>query len=260
MDKETSVTQPEAEAVPVAAGSSAEITEAAAPLPEDSGRDTAQGGDGSFESLIRGKYREQYRARVSAIVRDRLKGAKETVEKYEKLAPAIGALAEKLGVSADDAEGLARAIAEGSAPAGSEHTDSAPVAAEAAAEDGGGADRVYSAWVREAEEAKAVFPSLDLREELGDPNFRALLLGGVGVAEAYTATHIGQILPAAMRFAVKEAGRKISGRIAENESRAAENGASPSGASLPVSDVKSLSKAQRLDIIRRVGKGEKISF
>ena len=70
----------------------------------------------------------------------------------------------------------------------------------------------------------------------------------------------GQILPAAMRFAVKEAGRKISGRIAENESRAAENGASPSGASLPVSDVKSLSKAQRLDIIRRVGKGEKISF
>lgn len=250
MEEEKSVLQPAAEEIPDATGGAeAEKTSAADPTEGQNGAGDAPATKEEFEALISGRYRDLYRARVSAIVKDRLKASKETEKKYEALAPAITALAGKYGVGADDTEGLLRAI--GKETAGKE----APLSdAEA------GADAVYSEWIGQAQRAKERFPSLDLEGELKNPEFASLLLGGVDVERAYVAAHADEILPAAMRFAVREAGRKMAGRLADNDARAPENGAAARSAALPVSDVRALTRAQRQEIIRRVGKGEVIRF
>ena len=202
-----------------------------------------------FEALVSGRYRDLYKARVSAIVKDRLRASKETEKKYEALVPAITALAGKYGVDADDTEGLIRAIGKETAE------KETPLSAA-----DGGAEAVYSEWIGQAQRAKERFPSLDLKDELKSPEFASLLLGGVDVERAYVAAHADEILPAAMRFAVREAGRKMAGRLADNDARVPENGAAARSAALPVSDVRALTRAQRQEIIRRVGKGEVIRF
>ncbi|MBR6915204.1 MAG: hypothetical protein IKN36_02490, partial [Clostridia bacterium] len=190
-----------------------------------------------------------YRSRVSAIVKDRLRASKETEKKYEALAPAIEALADKYGVGADDTDGLIRAIGKETA-----NEETPQPSADA------GAEAVYSEWIDQAQRAKERFPSLDLKDELKNPEFSSLLLGGVDVERAYVAAHADEILPAVMRYAVREAGRKMAGRLADNDARAPENGAASRAAALPVSDVRALTRAQRQEIIRRVGKGEVIRF
>ena len=53
-----------------------------------------------FEKLIKGQYKEQYDARMQDTIQKRLKGSKETVEKYNALAPTLEILAKKYGVDA----------------------------------------------------------------------------------------------------------------------------------------------------------------
>ncbi|MBQ7475540.1 MAG: hypothetical protein IJS78_06435 [Clostridia bacterium] len=232
--------------IPDATGNTADTGENAAPA--GTAPETAD--PEKFESLIEGPYRDLYRSRVSAIVKERLKSAKETVGKYEKLAPVIETLAVKYGVESGDTDGLVRAIA-----------DEGKATAEKAAEDEKlGVGEIVARWSEEAEAAKAHFPSLDLSAELSDPVFASLLLSGADVERAYVATHADEIIPAAMRYAVKEAGRKISARVAENGTRPAESGATRAGSTLPVSDVRALTRRQRQEIIRRVGMGETIRF
>ncbi len=268
MNEEKSGLQPTAEDVPDATGNTAANGEIAAPEGSPEGTEGAGRSPASaeeFDELISGRYRELYKSRVSAIVKDRLKASKDTERKYEKLAPAIGALAEKYGVGADDTDALLRAIGKDAEKAsGPSGTGEKKLPDEAktgnASPESAGAETVYSGWIDQAEKAKERFPSLDLKSELGNPEFASLLLGGVDVERAYVAAHADEILPAVMKFALREAGRKMAGRLADNDARAPENGASSRSAALPVSDVRQLTRAQRQEIIRRVGKGEVIRF
>ena len=65
---------------------------------------------GEFDALIQGKYKEQYQEKVRDILQKRLKGSKETVEKYNAVAPTLTLLAQKYGVAEGDAEALHRAV------------------------------------------------------------------------------------------------------------------------------------------------------
>ena len=55
-----------------------------------------------FEKLIKGEYKDLYDARVQDTVQKRLKGQKETVDKFNALAPTLELLASKYGVDAGD--------------------------------------------------------------------------------------------------------------------------------------------------------------
>ena len=59
-----------------------------------------------FEKLIKGQYKEQYDSRVQDTIQKRLKGTKETVDKYNALTPTLEILANKYGVDATDIEGM----------------------------------------------------------------------------------------------------------------------------------------------------------
>ena len=111
-------------------------------------------------------------------------------------------------------------------------------------------------WAAEACEVAGIYPDFDLRTEIGNPRFRSLLRGGVGVRDAYEVVHRDELLPAAMRSAALSAVNQLTDSIAGGAVRPAENGVS---ATLPYAcAVGSMTRAERDDLARRVARGERI--
>ena len=231
-----------------------------------------------FEAIIRGKYKQQYDAKVQDTIQKRLKGTKETIDKYNALQPVLEILANKHGVDAGDIEALKKAIESDDSYFEQEAMDRGLSVKQlkelkAVERDNAelrrqmqerknqeNADRLYATWMQQAEDAKKVYPGLDLKTEINDPEFLKLLKSNVDVRTAYEVRHKDEIIPAAMQFAAKTVESKLANTIASGASRPAENGANPGSAAVVKSDVSQLSKADRQEIIRRVARGEKIRF
>jgi hypothetical protein len=114
--------------------------------------------------------------------------------------------------------------------------------------------------MEQAESAKSVYPSFDLRTEMQNPQFVNLLRSNVDVKTAFEVLHKDEIIPAAMQYTAKTVEQKLTNKIIANGARPAENGNSSQSATVVKSDVSQLSKADREEIIRRVQRGEKIRF
>ncbi len=231
-----------------------------------------------FEKLIKGEYKDLYDARVQDTIQKRLKGQKETVDKFNALTPTLELLASKYGVDATDIEGLSKAIQEDDSYYEQEalekgmtvqqlkevrkmERENAELKAqmeEAQRQENG--KKLYAAWMQQADEAKKVYPSFDLRAEMNNPKFVDLLRSNIDVRTAYEVLHKDEIIPAAMQFTAQTVESKLAKKIASNGARPSENGMSSQSAAVVKSDVSQLSKADRAEIIRRVQRGEKIRF
>ena len=231
-----------------------------------------------FEKLIKGEYKDLYDARVQDTVQKRLKGQKETVDKFNALTPTLELLASKYGVDAADIEGLNKAIGEDDSyyeqeamekgmsvkqlkeikKMERENADLKAQMEEAQRQENG--KKLYAAWMQQADEAKKVYPSFDLRTEMNNPKFVDLLRSNIDVRTAYEVLHKDEIIPAAMQFTAQTVESKLAKSIASNGARPSENGMSSQSAAVVKSDVSQLSKADRAEIIRRVQRGEKIRF
>ena len=231
-----------------------------------------------FEALIKGEYKDLYDARVQNTIQQRLKGQKETVDKYNALAPTLQVLAKKYGVDASDVEALNKAIEEDDSyfeeealkqgmsvqqfkefrKIQQENADLKAQMQEQQTKDN--ANKLYAGWMNQAEETKKVYPGFDLRTEMANPKFMELLKSNIDVRTAYEVLHKDEIIPAAMQFAAKTAEQKLANKIIAGGARPTENGNSSQSAAVVKDDVASLSKADRKEIICRVQRGEKISF
>ena len=231
-----------------------------------------------FEELIKGEYKDLYDAKVQDTVQKRLKNSKETVERYEALAPTLEILAKKYGVDASDIKALNKAIEEDDSyfeeealekgvtveqlkeirKMERENADLKRQMQEKARKDN--AAQQYATWMKQAEEAKKLYPSLNLEVETQNPQFRQLLMSGVDVGSAYLVIHKDEVIPAAMQYTAKTVEQKLTNKVIANGARPAENGNSSQSATVVKSDVSQLSKADRQEIIRRVQRGEKIRF
>ena len=234
--------------------------------------------EAEFEKLIKGQYKAQYDARMQDTIQKRLKGTKETVDKYNALQPVLETLAKKHGVDASDIEALQKAIEaddyyfeEEALEKGitvqqlkqirsmeRENADLKRQMQEQQTREN--ADKLYAGWMNQAEEAKKVYPSFDLRAEMNNPKFVDLLRSNIDVRTAYEVLHKDEIIPAAMQFTAKTVESKIAKKIAANGARPAENGMSSGSAAVVKSDVSQLSRADREEIRKRVARGEKIRF
>ena len=232
----------------------------------------------TFEALIKGEYKDLYDAKMQDTIQKRLKGTKETVDKYNALTPTLELLAKKYGVDATDIEALTKAIEEDDSYYEQEamergmtvedlkkfkkmERENAHLKAqmdEAQRQENG--KKLYSAWMQQADEAKKVYPSFDLRAEMENPKFVDLLRSNIDVRTAYEVLHKDEIIPAAMQFTAQTVKSKLAKQIASNGARPSENGMSSQSAAVVKSDVSQLSKADRAEIIRRVQRGEKIRF
>ena len=232
-----------------------------------------------FDKLIKGEYKDLYDAKMQDTIQKRLKGTKETVEKYESLSPTLEMLAKKYGVENGDFEALNKAIEEDDSYYEEEALEKGisvqqlkeirkmekenavlkkQMQEQAAKEN---AHKLYASWMEQAEKTKGVYPSFDLNAEMQNPKFVDLLrVPGVDVRTAYELIHKDEIIAGAMQFAAKTVEKKVTDRIAANGTRPAENGMSSQGASLTKSDVSQLSKAEILEIQRRVARGEKVDL
>ena len=231
-----------------------------------------------FDKLIKGEYKDLYDAKVQDTVQKRLKSTKETVDRYNALAPTLEILANKYGVDVNDIDALNNAINDDDAyfeeealekgitvqqlkeirKMEKENADLKRQMQEQTAQQN--ASRLYAAWMEQAEAAKTVYPSFDLRAEMQNPRFVDLLKSNVDVRTAYEVLHKDEIIPAAMQFTAQKVEQKLANKIIANGARPTENGINSQSAAQVKSDVSQLSKADRAEIARRVARGEKISF
>ena len=116
------------------------------------------------------------------------------------------------------------------------------------------------AWMNQAEEAKKVYPTLDLRTELNNPRFLDLLRSNIDVRTAYEVLHKDEIIPAAMQYAAQTVESKLAKKIASGANRPSENGMSGQGAAVVKSDVSQLSGKDIDEVMRRVARGERVTF
>lgn len=231
-----------------------------------------------FEALIKGEYKDLYDQRMQDTIQKRLKGSKETLEKYEALTPTLEILAKKYGVDASDVKALNKAIEEDDSYFEEEalekgitvqqlkefrkmERENAALAKQIAEQERKeNANRIYGQWMKQAEATKSVYPSFDLRAEIQNPQFLQLLNSNIDVRTAYEVVHKDDIIAGAMQFTANKVEEKVVNRIKANGARPSENGNSSQGAAQTKSDVSQLTKADRDEVIRRVARGEKISF
>lgn len=231
-----------------------------------------------FEALIKGEYKDLYDARVQDTVQRRLKASKDTVDKYNALAPTLEMLAKKYGVDAGDAAALTKAIEDDDSYYEEEamergisvgqlkeirkmERENAELKRQMNEQNvREQADRIYAGWMDQAAAVKNVYPGFDLNAELQNPRFVDLLRSNIDVRTAYEVLHKDEIIPAAMQFTAQQVEQKLANRIAAGQGLPRENGLGSRASAVVKSDVSQLSKADRQEIIRRVQRGEKIRF
>ena len=231
-----------------------------------------------FEKLIKGQYKEQYDARMQDTIQKTLKSSKETVDKYNSLAPTLEILAKKYGVDAADIDALNKAIQDDDSyfeeealsrgmsvqdlkairKMERENADLKRQMQERQSKEN--ADKIYAQWLQQEQETKKVYPSFNMQAEMQNPEFVKLLRSNVNVRTAYEVLHKDDIISGAMQFTAKTVEQKIAKKIAAQGARPAENGMSSGSPAVVKSDVSQLSRADRDEIRRRVARGEKIRF
>jgi hypothetical protein len=242
------------------------------------GQEIADDRQARFEALIKGEYKDLYDQRMQDTIQRRLKSSKETVDRYNALAPTLELLAKKYGVDASDAEALTKAIEEDDSYYEEEAMEKGVSVEQLKAirkmerenadlkrqmEEQNvreQADRIYAGWMDQASAVKQVYPSFDLNAELQNPRFVDLLRSNIDVRTAYEVLHKDEIIPAAMQFTAQQVQQKITNKIMSGQGRPQENGLGGRASAVVKSDVSQLSKEDRQEIIRRVQRGEKIRF
>jgi hypothetical protein len=234
--------------------------------------------DAEFEELIKVKYKDQYGKRVQNTVQQRLKGAKETEDRLTAMNPLMDLLSARYGVKADDTEGLIKALEGDDAffeQAAQDHNmdakdyrkmlqlQSENTRLKSQQEQQFRQEQMnkqYEAWEQQAEEARKLYPNLDLNIESQNPQFRQLLMAGVDVGTAYLALHRDDVLAGAMQATAKNVEQKLANKIAAGNSRPPENGASGQSAAIIKADPSAWTKADRAEVRRRVARGERITL
>ena len=231
-----------------------------------------------FEAMIKGDYKDAFDKRVQDIVQKRLKGAKETEDRLTAMNPLMDMLSARYGVQADDTAGLIKALEaddEFLEKAATEHDmdvkqyrkmltlerDNARLKAQNEEQvKREQMDKQYAIWEQQAEQAKTLYPNLDLNVESQNPQFRQLLFAGIDVGTAYMAIHKDDVMAGAMQHTAKTIEEKYAKKVAAGNSRPAENGASGQSAVIVKSDPSKWTRADREEVRRRAARGERIEL
>ena len=139
-----------------------------------SGRD-ADGQGESFDTLVKGRFKEDYGKTVQDIVTKRLKSARQSRESAERFLPVIRALGEKYGIDTSDLDRVDiqslqdRISGKGEAEAKQAEND-----------------KRFFRLVREGRELAQQYPSFSMEKEMASPEFSRMVWAGVPVKTAYS--------------------------------------------------------------------------
>lgn len=236
----------------------------------------------SFKDLIEGEYKDEYGEHVQNVIRSRFKVNAENEEKLGKMAPIMEMLGKKYDIDPSDIDQIAKVVG-----------DDDSLYEEEAIERGMSIESLkaikqmereneqlkareqqsiaeqqmrthFNKIAQQAEAAKEFYPNLDLRTEMQNPTFARLTSPGVGidVRTAYEVVHRDEMRGAEMKFAAQKSAERMANAIRSGSMRPVENGLQGNQGSGGVvkADPKSLTRADREEIRRRVRLGEKIIF
>ena len=239
----------------------------------------------AFEARIKGEDKDLFDERVQRIINERFKNQKALEKDSADLKaarPVLELLAGKYGVKADDLAGLQKAIEADNAyyedealrrgvsveqlkeikRLERENAEFKRAAAER--ERRTNAEKVYSTWMQQAEDAKRFYPGFDLQSELNadgtKDRFVALLRSGVDVKTAYEVIHKDELIGGAMQYAARVTEQRTVENIRARGNRPRENGGGTAPAVIVKKDPKQFTRKDREEISRRVMRGERIEL
>ena len=232
----------------------------------------------SFDSLIKGKYKQDYDASVQKIINRRFKETKTLEDEKKQIAPILTALADKYGKDPKDIKGIiesmnlddsifeARAMERGMTPAQYRELMSVQSEnqrlrdAQEQAEQRIRTEQIINGWKAEAEAMRNLYPNLDFDTEMQNPNVTRLLQAGVPFKGAFEAAHMQEIMEGTIGYAVQRTKQNVVQNIQSRNQRPVENGVRNQATGTIKQDVSKLTKADRAEIVRRAAEGVKIRF
>jgi len=267
------------------ANPSAEVSEGDGVATETEGQPVATADE--WDTLIKGKYKEQFGKAVSDAVNKRFKNQKDLQGQIDAIDPVIQAIAQRYGVAPDasgripidalsdkvlndndlyEKEAFERGMSvEDLKQLKSLERENAQLkrATQMTQE-----QREWQDIEAQGEALKQMYPSFDLDNEMLNAEFGKSLAffksSGMypdPVRRAYELVHRDEIMGGAMQYAVQQTQQKISNSIQSGMARPQENGTSQTAAGAPTAlDPSKLSKEQIEDIKRRAARGERITF
>lgn len=267
------------------AGSTAEVSDSEGVATQTEEQQVAPAQD-EWDTLIKGKYKDQFGKAVADAVNKRFKNQKDLQGQIDAIDPIIRAVAERYEVQADangsipinalsekvlndnaiyEKEAFERGMSvEDLKQIKSLERENAQLkrATQMSAE-----QREWEELVAQGKNVKKLYPAFDIDVEMQNPQFGRLLatLKGSGFEDpvriAYETVHRDEIMGGAMEYAVKQTEQKIANSIQSGMARPQENGTTKVAAGAPTAlDPSKLSRSQIEDIKRRAARGERITF
>lgn len=274
-------------------GDEGSVTEAQEPQEAASTGQQEGDADAEFESLIKGKYKDQFGKRTQGIINERFKKSKETENQLQGQLKAyrgmVAPLLDKYGLG-DDAtpEQLADAIKgdnanfsrqamqagiptdayrenfyANQAKKAEEQAKAEQAAAQQAAQQQQARDaairETYGRWMEQTKELKKQFPQFDLEAEVkGNERFRTMLEGGASVQEAYYGANFEKIASGLVAATRQQSMRDGAAAVAQNRARPSEGGQATGTGIRTGTDVANMTGDQIMALIDRAARGERI--
>ncbi len=236
-----------------------------------------------FEELIKGDYKDDYQKTFQKAFNERFKQQKQAEEalrqQMDAMNPVLDMLASKYGIDAKDPQALMKAIEadntyyEQEAAARGMDVEQLKASKKMEAENiklrqqmqerlkDDQIRQSMEEWHRQGEELKSTYPNFDFQTETQNKDFRDLIMRGIPVKTAYETIHLDEIMSGAMQYTAQKVAQQVSQNIQTRAQRPPENGAATNNTGIITkTDVSKLTKQDRQEIIRRVQRGEQISF
>lgn len=235
----------------------------------------------SFQELIDGEYKAEFGEHVQNIISKRFKANAENEERLGKMTPIMEMLGQKYNIDPTDIDQIAKVVGDDDSLYEDEaiergmsieslkaikrmereneqlkQREQQTIAEQRMREH-------FNMLAQQADEAKKLYPGLDLGLEMQNPTFARLTSPGVGVdvRTAYEVVHREEMRGAEMQYAAQKSAERMANAIRSGSMRPVENGLQGQQSTGAVkADPKSLTKADREEIKRRVRLGEKITF
>lgn len=243
--------------------------------------------DDEWDTLIKGKFKDQYGKAVNDAVNKRFKNQKDLQSQIDAIDPIIRTLAQQYGIQAEangsiSIQALSDKILNDNAlyekeafergmsvedlkqmKALERENEQLKRSTQQTQE-----QREWMEIEQQGEQLKEMYPSFDMDTEMLNPEFGKSLaffknsgLYPDPVRRAYELVHRDEIMSGAMQYAVQQTQQKISNSIQSGMSRPQENGSTQSAAGAPTAlDPSKLSLQQIEEINRRAARGERITF
>ena len=222
-------------------------------LSADVGQETEKGIEDEFQSLIDGKFKDEFHKKTQSIIDKRFKETKLLEEFKNKASPIIEKLSEVYKVEDGNIEALHEKIIDAT-------SDNEATTAFEGENTELFKEKVYS-WVKEGEELKELYENFDFRNELrNNALFGQLLYSGIPLKTAYEVVHKDEILSGAMAYTAQKVREQVVKGIEAKGRRPIENGIASESGIVTLTDVNALTSKDILKILKKVENGVSVKF